>query len=304
MTMSMPAPALESDEVPGPPGLPLGRRIELPGRGTTFVREVPGPSGAPTVLLLHGWLASGGLNWFKVFEPLGEHFRVVAPDMRGHGRGIRSSRRFRLADCADDCAALLEAMGIGSAIAVGFSMGGPVAQLLWNQHPERVDGLVLCATGQDIVPLLHQRLIFTTLMGVVASTTRASQMVTYLPRSMVRRFVPSNTGGRPDNLRAWAAAEMRRHNWRMLLEAGHASGNYRAGRWIHDIDVPTVALITTKDRAIGPLMQARMALSIPTAAIHRIEAGHMVCASEEFAKPLVNACLEVRSRIAADPWAA
>lgn len=302
--MTLSEPRLETDEVPGPRGLPLGRRIELPGRGTTFVREVPGPQGAPTVLLLHGWLASAGLNWFQVFEPLGEHFRVVAPDLRGHGRGIRSSRRFRLADCADDCDALLEAMGIDSAIAVGFSMGGPVAQLLWRQHPERVDGLVLCATGQDIVPLLHQRLIFTTVMGVVASTTRASQMATYLPRSLVKRLVPARTGPRPDTLREWAAAEMRRHSWRMLLEAGHASGNYRAGRWINDIDVPTVALITTKDRAIGPLMQARMALSIPTASIHRIEAGHMVCASEDFAGPLVTACLEVRNRMACDPWAA
>ncbi len=304
MTLSAPMSGLESDELPGPPGLPLGRRIELPGRGTTFVREVSGPADAPTVLLVHGWLASGGLNWFQVFEPLGEHFRVVAPDLRGHGRGIRSSRRFRLADCADDCAALLDEMGIDSAIAVGFSMGGPVAQLLWKQHPERVDGLVLCATGQDIVPLLHQRLIFTTVMGVVASTTRASQMVTHLPRSLVKRLVPAQNGGRPDTLRAWAGAEMRRHSWRMLLEAGHASGNYRAGKWIHDIDVPTVALITTRDRAIGPLMQARMALSIPTASIHRVDAGHMVCATEEFVTPLVDACLEVRSRIVADPWAA
>jgi pimeloyl-ACP methyl ester carboxylesterase len=45
------------------PRLPFGRRIELPDRGTTFVRRLAGPPGAPTVLLLHGWVASAGLNW-------------------------------------------------------------------------------------------------------------------------------------------------------------------------------------------------------------------------------------------------
>src|SRR3954470_13108295 len=134
--------------VPDPgPDLPLGRRVDLPGRGTTFVREVAGPEGAPTVLLLHGLLASGGLNWFQAFAPMSEHFRVVALDHRGHARGLRTRSRFRLADCADDAAALIEALGTGPVIAVGYSMGGPIAQLLWKRHPELVAGLVLCATS-------------------------------------------------------------------------------------------------------------------------------------------------------------
>src|SRR5688572_10610877 len=111
----------------GEPVLPYGRRVELDGRGTMFVREVDGPAGAPTLLLLHGWLASGGLNWFQAFPALSEHFRVVAPDMRGHARGIRSRRRFRLADCADDAAALIEHLGTGPVVAVGYSLGGAVA---------------------------------------------------------------------------------------------------------------------------------------------------------------------------------
>jgi pimeloyl-ACP methyl ester carboxylesterase len=285
---------LEPEGVPGPPGLPLGRRVELPGRGTTFVREVAGPAGAPTVILLHGWIASGGLNWFQAFEPLGQHFRVVAPDMRGHGRGIRSRRRFRLGDCADDVAALCDQLGIESAIVVGYSLGGPVAQLLWREHPHLVDGLVLCATTEAIVPVAHQRLVFTTAMAAAAGTTRLSQMMATLPRSFVKRFWPLDTGSRrPDTLRRWAAAEMRRHNWRMVLEAGTASGNYNARRWIGDIDVPTVVLITTKDRALSPTLQARLAFAIPGAAIHRVDDGHMVCASPRFAAPLVDACLTV-----------
>jgi pimeloyl-ACP methyl ester carboxylesterase len=279
----------------------MGRRVELPGRGTTFVREVTGPPGAPVVVLLHGWIASGGLNWFQTFEPLSKHFHVIAPDMRGHGRGIRSHRRFRLSDCADDVAALLDELGIDSAIIVGYSLGGPVAQLMWRQHPERVDGLVLAATAQAIVPIMHQRLIFTTAMVAAAGTTRMGQIATKMPRKLVKAAWPDTGTERPETLQRWAAAEMRRHSWRMILEAGHASGHYNAKKWISEIDVPTVALITTKDRALSPVMQARMAFNIPDASIHRIEEGHMVCASETFGAPVLKACLEVAERAGTDP---
>ena len=50
-------------------------------RGTSYYREIEGPPGAPTLLLLHGWMATGGLNWLRGFEALGEKFRVIAPDL-------------------------------------------------------------------------------------------------------------------------------------------------------------------------------------------------------------------------------
>ena len=84
------------------PPLPPGREVTLPGRGTIFFREVEGPPGAPTLMLLHGWTATADLNFFTCYEPLGRHFRVIAPDQRGHGHGIRSNKPFTLASCADD----------------------------------------------------------------------------------------------------------------------------------------------------------------------------------------------------------
>ena len=272
--------------------IPLGRRVELPGRGTTFVREVPGPPGAPTLVLLHGWIASGGINWFQAFEPLGRHFRVLAPDMRGHGRGLRSRRRFRLADCADDVAAMMDEMGVHDAVMVGYSMGGPVAQLVWKRHRTKVRGLVLAATSNNFVPGMRARLTFTTMMAAMAGTSRVGQFAALLPRSIAKQFTPVRASVRPDTLQRWAAAEMRRHDLRMILEAGQAIGRFNA-KWVGDIDVPTAAIITTRDRAVTPSQQAKMAFAIPGASIHRIEDGHVVCASPTFAAPLVEACLDV-----------
>jgi pimeloyl-ACP methyl ester carboxylesterase len=273
--------------------VPLGRRIELPGRGTTFVREIAGPPGAPTVVLLHGWIASGGINWFQAFEALGRHFRVIAPDLRGHGRGLRTRRRFRLADCADDTAVMLDEMGVESAIMVGYSMGGPVAQLLWKRHRSKVDGLVLCSTSHTFVIGTRERVVFTSVMAAAAGTTRAGQAVTMLPRSLVKQFVPVVPRPRADTMREFARAEMRRHDWRLVLEAGNAIGRYNASGWIGDVDVPTAVLITTKDRAIEPDQQAKLAFAIPGASIHRIEDGHIACANPSYAEPLLRGCFDV-----------
>src|SRR3954454_14920828 len=281
--------------VDGPP-LPMGRRVHLPGRGTTFVRQVDGPPDAPTLLLLHGWMASGGLNWFRVFDTLGEHYNVIAVDMRGHGRGIRNGRRFRLADCADDAAATLDALDVPSVIAVGYSLGGPVAQLLWKRHRDKVDGLVLCSTAHRLMPGVREAWIFATMMAVAAGTTRMGQMATKVPVKRVQRMLPVASSRRPSSIQAWARGEMRRHSTRMVMEAGVAMSNYNA-RWIKNVDVPTAALITTKDRAIPALAQAQMALAIPEATVHRVEDGHLLCAKASFGPHLLRACQDVAGRI-------
>lgn len=269
--------------------------MELRGRGTTFVRELPGPPGAPTVVLLHGLMASGGLNWFQAFEPLAEHFRVIAPDHRGHGRGLRTWHRFRLADCADDVAALLEALDIPEALVVGYSMGGPVAQLLWRQHPDKVSGLVFAATSNRFVPGVRERLGIVTAMSAFAGSTRAGQLVTRVPLGPFQRRIPSGVRSRPDSFRSWAAAEMRRHDPRMVAEALAAISTYDASRWLRDVDVPTSLVVTRTDRAVPAPEQLRLLVSIPHARVEMHDAGHVWCAQRSFGPALVEACREVAS---------
>ena len=284
-----------SPDAPGGPPIPLGRRIELPGRGTTFAREVAGPPGAPTILLLHGLVASGGLNWFQAFRPLGEHFRVIAIDHRGHGRGMRSWRRFRLADCADDAAALLDVLGVEQAIVVGYSMGGPIAQLVWHRHPEKVAGLVFCATSNRFVPGVRERMAFVTAMSAIAGSTRVGQLATRVPLAPLQRRIPSAVKARPDSLRKWAAAEMRRHDARMLTEALAAVTNFDSRRWLHAVNVPTALMVTAKDHAVPPQEQLRLLVAIPHAIVRQYDEGHTWCAKPSFGTALTRTCVEVAS---------
>ena len=278
-------------------GIPRGRRIELFRRGTTFVRTIKGPPGAPTVVLLHGLAATAALNWHQVFVPLGEHFRVIAPDLRGHGRGIRSSRRFRLADCAADVAETLRVLDGDPAIVVGYSMGGPVAQLMWRDHPDVVSGLVLCATGADFVPGNRERYAMVALAQILAGTTRLGGVATWLPATLMRRLLNVPGGANSTPMAVWARKEMSKHNPRMVLEAAQSLATFSSKGWLSGVDVPTSVLVTTRDSAVVPMAQFRMATAIPNSHVNLIDDGHVACVRHDFGRKVTEACLDVQRRV-------
>ena len=270
------------------PPLPPGRAVVLPGRGTTFVREIRGPVGAPTVVLLHGWTATADLNWFPSYDALGRHFRVVALDHRGHGRGIRSRRPFRLSDCADDVAALAGVLGIDRLVAVGYSMGGPVAQLTWKRHRSLVSGLVLCATATQFAPSNPRTQAF---FGGMYGLSMAARLT---PPQVRRRFVGSavdrRVAGSP--VREWAASELRRNDPASLLQAGAAIGRYDSRPWIGEVDVPTAVVVTRDDQLVHAHRQLAMARAIPESRVIEVRGGHTVCVERPsiFVPALVEAC--------------
>ena len=132
--------------------------VRLPDGRSVAYRDFPGPPGAETVLLLHGVGTTADLNWAGSFAALRQRFRVVAPDLRGHGRSGCPSPDFRLEDCADDVGALANALGIERFIATGDSMRGLIAQLLWRRHPERTSRLVLGASSRNFLGTPAERM--------------------------------------------------------------------------------------------------------------------------------------------------
>jgi 3-oxoadipate enol-lactonase len=274
------------------PDLPPGAAMLLPGRGTTFVRTIGGPVGAPTVVLLHGWTATADLNWFTCYEALGEHFRVVALDHRGHGRGIRSRKAFRLEDCADDAVAVCDVLGIEQFIPVGYSMGGPVAQLLWQRHRQRTAGLVLCATSAYFSTSREERLSFLGISGLAAvARLTPLQARTWLTEQFYLQR-------KADQWEPWAVNQASTHDWRAVLEAGRAIGNFSSRDWIGEIDVPTSTLITMRDRVVPVRRQVRLFEAIPDAEAFRVDGDHDSCVAnaKQFVPTLLRACRSVVER--------
>jgi len=114
--------------------------VSLPGGPTLNYREWGRPDGA-VVLLLHG-LTSSSLSWRNVAPVLGERFRVIAPDARGHG-GSEWTRDYSFELMRDDVVRFMEHVGILAAIVIGHSMGALTAYELAATRPDLIRLLVL-----------------------------------------------------------------------------------------------------------------------------------------------------------------
>lgn len=285
-------------EPPLPPPLPPGRTVHLPGRGDTFVRELDGNAEGPTILLLHGWTATADLNWFQVYETMGRLGRVVAIDHRNHGRGLYSEVPFQLEDAADDAAALIDELGVGPVVAVGYSMGGPIASLLRKRHPDKVVGLALCATALEWNATLRERVVWRFMRG--------SQILFRLgpPRSLMEKYLRDAIDKDPDvaKIRGWLVGEIRRGDPIGVHEAGLALGKYDARPFAPTLGVPTSVVITTKDRLVPKRKQRQLAKAIPGAEVFEFAGDHdaALIMPAEFRAALTKAVGSVIARIPAE----
>lgn len=267
------------------------RPVELDGRGVTFVDERPGPRGAPTVVLLHGWIATGASNWTGALDALGEHYHVVAMDHRGHGRGIRSRSPFTLEDCAEDVVALLDELRVRSAVLVGYSMGGPIAQLAWRRHPERVDALVMLATAANFVGVPTSAPVHRAAGALVSATFAVTRPAV---RTTAWATDPSQRAAGPvdDSL----LAGLGRHDPAAVGRALSEIVRYDSRPWLGEIDVPTAVVVTTRDRAVPPARQRALAAGVPDAALLELDGTHLAPFTDPTATTnvLLDACAQVR----------
>lgn len=270
---------LHDVEVP----VPVGNHIDLGERGTGFVRTMDGPGDTP-IVLLHGLTAGSALNWFYAFEPLSQLGPVIAPDLRGHGRGLGAPRRFEMSLNADDVVAILDAMGISQpVIAVGFSMGGAVAQELAHRHPSRVAHLVPVSTAARFAMAPIGKRLY-------ATNAIASRAAKLLPEDLLVRLIARAVSIREPGVARLAVDESARHSPTGLVRAANALSRFKSRPWLGDITVPSTVIVSTKDRSLRPALQRDLAERLG-ADIVEIPTGHagIVYEPEIAVPPMVEA---------------
>lgn len=203
----------------------------------------------PTLTLLHNFMSTGRSAWGPLLEPLAQRFRILLPDLPGHGRSVGYPAGFHYGAMAEQIAGLLVAEDANHGHLAGCSAGGMIAQLLVNQ-----------------------RLVEPTSLTLVSTTYSTSPQVTGQAQTL-----------KPENFRAgrrWMEVTAQLH------DPHHYPGYYEAILLAHfrqlepetSINLPLAALQTwampvclihgMDDEFFPPVLVEQMAAALPKAELH------------------------------------
>jgi pimeloyl-ACP methyl ester carboxylesterase len=254
------------------------RTTTLHGRALSFVDTGTGPA----VLFVHGLLGSHR-NWAHLIDRLDDTYRVIVPDLFGHGASAKPVGDYSLGAHAGTLRDLLDRLGVERATLVGHSLGGGISMEVCYLFPERVERLVLVGSGglgREVSPLLRSA----TLPGAEwVLPVIASEWMLDRVHSVGR--VLSRTGWRPgsDLTALWQGftslsdADSRRAflaTTRAVVDPGGQTVSAR--EFLPElIGVPTLVVWGTRDRMIPASHAAAAHSAIPGCRVELFEgAGH------------------------------
>jgi 3-oxoadipate enol-lactonase len=110
----------------------------------SYFIDAGNPTAQP-VVLIHGFPFSHEM-WNQQIELLKKDYRVIAYDVRGHGRSGVADGQYTIEFFVDDLIGLMDHLKIEKAVICGLSMGGYVALRAVERNPERLQALILCDT--------------------------------------------------------------------------------------------------------------------------------------------------------------
>ena len=135
-----------ADEIPVPTQAEWAdakKTIKL-ANGITLAYVEMGDTQGPPTLLIHGY-TDNSRSWSLIAPYLKSH-RLLAIDLRGHGKSDAPACCYAYTDLANDASLFLDAMGVAKADVIGHSIGSLAGQLLAAQHPDKVGNLVLISS--------------------------------------------------------------------------------------------------------------------------------------------------------------
>jgi len=211
--------------------------------------------------------------WIDQVAGIGSIYRIITPDLRGHGKSSAPQGVYTMDEMADDVIELIDTLHITEPFVLGgLSMGGYVALALVARYPDRVRGLVLMDTqaGPDSAEAAQNR--EATARAVVEAGSASGLVATMMPRLFSKRTLEE----RPERVEPLKAA-MEQTSPRGIAGAlrGMAIRPDRRAE-LPNISVPTLVLVGEDDVITPPSVVKAMADAIPNARFEVIsQAGHL-----------------------------
>lgn len=221
------------------------------------------------VLLIHG-LRCSHVTWRHQLPALSADFRVIAPDLRGHGSTDKPPGPYSLDLWAGDLLALLDCLELPRVALVGHSMGGGISQYVALTYPERVRALALISTSPRRAPRVS---------GALAKSAQIAQQEGRLPApaaSVRARVGPGYAEAHPDEVEI----EARSMVTDVQAFAAACLGNAGERDWLArlpELAVPLLYVAGAEDRADTATNAAHYRERVRNAETHIFPGvGHMV----------------------------
>lgn len=230
----------------------------------------------PDILLLHGAGASAH-TWHRLVPHLDDHYRLIAPDLPGHGFTQSPRGRSGLPQVARDLAALMHTMGAAPRIVIGHSAGGAIALEMARQGRLDLDRLVIINGALEdfrgpagvVFPIMARMMAMNPLTGLFLSRGGSESQV----RSLI-----GATGSDldADGLAIYARLIARRSHVDGTLAMMAQWSLREIGAALPDIHLPTLFLHGANDQAVALSVAERAAAVMPDARLTAFEnVGHL-----------------------------
>jgi len=230
----------------------------------------------PPVVLLHG-LGCGRRMWFHQIRALRSRLRVIAYDQRGHGRtdAPAAAVDYSAAHLARDLVGVLDALKVGRAALVGFSLGGGPALALAASKPERVSRLVLADVGAGADEPVKIETMARQWVSLI-DRDRADDLVCEMLRSELFKFYARRGARRRDHMAALIrGTPINGLRFTLSEVLAKRKSLFRLTSVLRSIHVPTLVVVGQHDYVCSKAARL-LAQTIPNASLKIIaDSGHM-----------------------------
>ena len=248
----------------------LGNNISKSINNLTFIYNEEGPYSAPVILFIHGFPLNKSM-WNPQMEAFKKDFRVIAYDIRGHGKTEPGNKDFSIDLFVNDLIEFMDMFSIDKAILCGLSMGGYIALKAVEDYPKRFSGLVLCDTNclADTPEAKENR------MKAIESI-KLNGVEKYADESLKKLFAPDSLLTKEKETVSVRRMILKTTEESLINTLKALSIRQETCTRLNEIKIPVLIMVGSEDTITPPSAAQSMHEKIPGSILEIIEhAGHL-----------------------------